>query len=134
MFTAGILDILGDEVDIDVPEGASLEQAFQMMAISFVDPTCLEGPCFASFHIYPIFVTITTITVTWAPSSSALTYQVEYKEESSVTWIPLAAQLATAPTQAVISGLTTGTTYTIRVNSICEAGNCYSATITVTTK
>lgn len=118
-----------------VVEGMSLAEFIQRQAIALVDPTCIDGvsACQSSTLIYPVSKTDTNIVVAWMPSSTAVSYQVEYKEEASVTWLPLASQLAALPTQINIPGLLTGTTYTIRVNSTCGVGNCYSAVITVTT-
>jgi len=120
---------------IRVPPGMSLMEFLQRSAIQSVDPSCIDqgSACQSSTYIYPINKTTTTILLGWYPSATAVSYQVEYKEESSGTWILFPVQSAANPTQLMISGLITGTTYNIRVNATCGVGNCYSAIITVKT-
>ena len=121
--------------DIGVTIGMSLAEVMQRQSIALDDPTCLDplSSCQSSTLIYPASKTDTTILVAWMPSATAVSYQLEYKEESSGTWLLLPSQASGLPTQAQITGLITGTTYTIRVNSTCGVGNCYSAIITVKT-
>ena len=115
--------------------GMSLVEVYQRSAIATVDPTCIDGvsACQSSTLIYPVSKTDTSMIIAWMPSVTAVSYQVEYKEESSAIWLLLPIQLAALPTQLQINGLLTATTYTIRVNSTCGVGNCYSAIITVKT-
>jgi len=122
-------------LELGITPGMSLREYYQRLAIATVNPTCIDplSACQASTDLYVVSKTDTTILIAWAPSATAVTYQVEYKEESSGTWILFPAQSAANPTQLMISGLITGTTYTIRVNSTCGVGNCYSATIIVKT-
>jgi hypothetical protein len=91
--------------------------------------------CIATSHIYSTTITNTTIAVTWETSPTAISYQVEYQVKPTYpaplgTWIPLVAQTTVG---ANIGNLISGTTYLIRVNCICETGECYSVTIEVST-
>jgi hypothetical protein len=91
--------------------------------------------CLSTSHIYSTSVTTTTITVTWNAVVTASSYQVEYQVKPAYpdplgSWTQLTEQ--TTP-GATITGLTTGTAYLIRVNCICDTGNCYSVTIEVPT-
>jgi hypothetical protein len=91
--------------------------------------------CLSTSHIYSTTITTTTIAVTWEPVVTAIEYQVEYQVKPTYpaplgTWILLATQTTVG---ANIGNLISGTTYLIRVNCICETGECYSVTIEVST-
>ena len=91
--------------------------------------------CLSTSHLYSTTITTTTIAVTWESVVTATSYQVEYQVKPDYldplgTWTLLASQTTVG---ANIGNLTSGTTYLIRVNCICEMGNCYSVTIEVST-
>lgn len=122
--------------ELGITPGMSLLEYFQRQAIYTVDPTCVDpdSTCQSSPLLYVVNKTDTTILIAWSASAGdVVSYQVEFSEQSPVSWVLFPTQLPTQPRQLMISGLTTGTTYLIRVNSICDGGNCYSATIIVTT-
>lgn len=91
--------------------------------------------CLSTTHIYSTLVTSTTIAVTWEPVETAITYQVQYQVMPQSPnplgpWTLLATQTIIG---ANIGNLLPNTAYLIRVNSICEEGNCYSVTIQTST-
>lgn len=71
-------------------------------------------------------ITTSSATVSWTALSGALNYDVDYKANSSATWINAAT--ATSGTTVNLSGLTAGTLYDWRVRA-----NCTGATGTYTT-
>ncbi|MGQ0739908.1 MAG: reprolysin-like metallopeptidase [Bacteroidota bacterium] len=66
-------------------------------------------------------ITNTSATVSWTAVSGALSYDVDYKEASSGTWINAAT--ATTSTSVSLSGLTQGTLYDWRVRATCSGGS-----------
>lgn len=91
--------------------------------------------CIATSHIYSTTITNSTIAVTWEASPEAIYYQVEYQVKPDYpdplgSWTLLATQTTLG---ANIGYLNSGTAYLIRVNCVCETGECYSVTIEVST-
>lgn len=85
--------------------------------------------CLSTIPVTTLNVTPTTVTLSWAPVTGAVGYQVEYKVNNDLipTYTLLPQQTTTS---VVVSSLTTGTEYLFRVNTLCQAGeSCYSATI-----
>jgi hypothetical protein len=83
------------------------------------------APCNAPSGLSASSITNTSATVNWSAVSGAVSYKVEYKANSSSTWL-VAASANTGTSQA-LSGLTQGTLYDYRV-----ATNCASATSAAT--
>lgn len=85
--------------------------------------------CLSTIPVTTLNVTPTTVTLSWAPVTGAVGYQVEYKvNDDLVTTYTLLPQQTT--TSVVASSLTSATEYLFRVNTICQGGqSCYSATI-----
>jgi hypothetical protein len=65
-------------------------------------------------------ITQTTATVSWTAVSGATSYDVDYKANSSGTWINAAT--ATTATSVNLTGLSSGTLYDWRVRATCPAG------------
>jgi len=63
-------------------------------------------------------ITNTTATINWSALSGALSYDVDYKLNSSGTWINVAT--ATTNLSAALSGLTEGSLYDYRVRANCD--------------
>lgn len=86
-------------------------------------------PCLSSIPLTTTNVTSTTITLSWGAVSGATGYQLEYKvNDPGVVIYTLLPQQTT--TSVVASGLTPGTEYLFRVNTLCTGGDsCYSASI-----
>ncbi|THU30218.1 T9SS type A sorting domain-containing protein [Niastella caeni] len=76
-------------------------------------------------------ITTTGATVSYAAVSGASSYSVDYKANSSSTWI--SAATATTATSVTLSGLTSGTLYDWRVRANCSAGSSVYATAQFTT-
>lgn len=84
----------------------------------------------------PQSVTISNITnnsamVSWTTGLNGIYYIVEYKVSTSNTWTILPQQSSTS---LLLSGLNSGTTYHVRIKTICSEGESeYSAVYTFTT-
>ena len=77
-------------------------------------PTC-DAPTLPSVSN----ITISGATVVWTAVSGAVTYKVEYKKSSDVSWT--LATAATASTSFALTGLTAGTPYNVRVTTKCAS-------------
>jgi hypothetical protein len=77
--------------------------------------------CLAPSGLTSSAITTTTATVSWSAVASALTYNVEYKLNSSGTWIVASSNNST--TTYNFTGLTAGLLYDYRIRSNCSAGN-----------
>ncbi|MBK8611509.1 MAG: fibronectin type III domain-containing protein [Chitinophagaceae bacterium] len=66
-------------------------------------------------------VTNTSATVSWSAVTNAVSYTVDYKANSSSTWISVST--AQTGTSANLAGLTEGTLYDWRVKANCNAGS-----------
>jgi hypothetical protein len=89
--------------------------------ISNTNFTIAAGPaCGNPADLAASLITQTTATVSWNTVSGATSYDVDYKEASSLTWINAAT--ATASTSVNLSGLTASTLYDWRVRATCPSG------------
>jgi hypothetical protein len=71
-------------------------------------------------------LTTTSATIGWTAVSGTVSYKVDYKPNSSATWINAAT--ATTATSLGLTGLTQGTTYDYRVRTNCASdSSSYSA-------
>ena len=77
--------------------------------------------CIAPTGLAASSITGTTATISWGGVGSALTYNVEYKLNSSGTWIVASSTHAT--TSYNLTGLTAGLLYDYRIRSNCASGN-----------
>jgi hypothetical protein len=95
--------------------------------ISGTPPACGDATGLAASGI-----TNTDATVSWTAVSSAISYDVDYKEAASATWINAAT--ATTSTSVALAGLTQGTVYDYRVRANCSggSGNYVAAQFTTT--
>lgn len=123
-------------VDLGIEPGTPLQEIIQKLAIILTNPGCAAptSPCQSTFNVYPYQITNSLIAIAWAPSFTAVNYQVEYRDISTSAWTLLPLQAATSPLTAVLAPLSSNTTYLIRVNTFCSAGNCYSVTLKINTK
>jgi hypothetical protein len=87
--------------------------------------------CAAPTGLTSSAVTSSGATVSWTAVSGALSYDVDYKLNSSSTWTNAAS--ATTSTSVALSGLTSATLYDWRVRATCSAGNSTYATAQFTT-
>jgi len=123
-------------LDLDIKQGDRLCDILQKFTLLFTNPGCIlpGSPCMSVLGLISTLITSTTVKLKWAPSSTAISYIVEYKPATSMSWTlnpPVAP--STTPVDT-IGGLTPNTDYDIRVASICNTGTCYSVTIRVKTK
>jgi hypothetical protein len=87
--------------------------------------------CSAPTGLTSSAVTTTGATVSWTAVSGGLNYDVDYKPDSSATWIN--AVTGTTSTSVNISGLTSATLYDWRVRANCSAGSTAYTTAPFTT-
>ncbi len=76
--------------------------------------------CGAATGLAAFAITLSSATVSWTVVGGADSYDVDYKESSSSTWINAAT--ATTLNSVDLSGLTSNTTYNWRVRVNCTAG------------
>lgn len=79
------------------------------------------SPCNAPTGLAASAITATSATVSWTAVSGASNYTVEYKANSSATWITAAS--ATTATSVSLSGLSASTLYDWRVRTNCASGS-----------
>jgi hypothetical protein len=83
--------------------------------------TTSSGTCSAPAGLTSAGVTATGATVSWTAVSGVLSYDVDYKLNSSATWIN--AVTGTTSISVNLSGLTSATLYDWRVRTTCSSGN-----------
>jgi hypothetical protein len=83
--------------------------------------TTSSGTCNAPAGLTSAGVTATGATVSWTAVSGALSYDVDYKLNSSATWTN--AVTGTTSISVNLSGLTSATLYDWRVRTTCSSGN-----------
>ena len=77
--------------------------------------------CTAPTGLVASNITSTTATVNWSAVGSAISYNVEYKQNSSPTWI--VASTTNVSTSYNFSGLTVGILYDYRISANCSGGS-----------
>lgn len=87
--------------------------------------TTAPASCNAPASLASSSITSSSATVSWAAVSGAANYDVDYKLNSSSTWINAAT--ATASTSVALSGLTASSLYNWRVRANCTAVSLTSA-------
>jgi hypothetical protein len=102
---------------IGASQGSSNSRTDQTLSFT----GCTPGACNAPAGLTASSVTQTTATVSWGAASGAVSYDVDYKENSSATW--LNAATATTATSVNLTGLTTSTFYDWRVRANCSASS-----------
>ena len=87
--------------------------------------------CTAPIGLTSSAITTTGATVSWTAASGGLNYDVDYKPNSSSTWIN--AVTGTTATSVNISGLSSATLYDWRVRTNCSSGSSTYAAAQFTT-
>ena len=125
----------GDEiVELGILPGDRLSSILQLITLWYTNPGCVQpgADCSSPLGVHSIAISPTTIKVGWSPTSTALGYEVEYREISAMSWT-INPQVTT--TVDTIAGLLPATSYYIRIKPVCALPSmCYSVTIRVTTK
>lgn len=93
--------------------------------------TTPSSACSAPSGLTSSGVTTATATLNWTAVSGALNYDVDYKPNSSGTWIN--AITGSVGTSVNLSGLTSGTLYDWRIKTNCSGGGSAYATSQFTT-
>lgn len=83
--------------------------------------TTTGGACVAPTGLSSSSITSTSATVSWGAVSGVGAYLIDYKAASSSTWIRAAT--ANTTTSLTIAGLTAGTLYDWRVQSLCSSSS-----------
>ncbi len=89
------------------------------------------APCTTPGGLASSAITSSGATVSWSAVSGATSYSVDYKLNSSGTWI--SATASTASTSVNLGGLTASSLYDWRVNASCPSGTTAFATAQFTT-
>ncbi len=123
-----------DILELGVNYGDRFNTIIQKLILFTTNPTCVDvtSTCQSTSTLALVGLTNTTITIGWALSPTAINYQVEYKASNSNIWL-LNTIVGPAITADVITALVPSTSYDVRVNAICNSGNCYSVTFVITT-
>ncbi|MGN7824123.1 reprolysin-like metallopeptidase [Chitinophaga sp. 22536] len=93
--------------------------------------TTSTGTCNAPAGLTSSAVTAASATLSWTAASGAVSYDVDYKPNTSSTWTNAAT--ATTATSVNISGLTSATLYDWRVRTNCSSGSSTYAAAQFTT-
>ena len=80
-------------------------------------------------NVYVQSYDATSATIAWAPGASETSWEMEYKAEGDASWTSVGT-VTTSP--YVLTGLTSSTTYTIRLRSLCGNDNSAWSTTSVT--
>jgi len=91
-----------------------------------------ENACLSVLNILFDNITQTSFGVAWDTSPNAVSYVVEFKEVTAITWSimpPVSAPFLTN----TVTGLTPDTIYDVRINAVCPTGTCYSLTLRLQT-
>ena len=73
-----------------------------------------------------------TGTITWAAASGAVTYIVQYKKHSDLSWTSWSGNPVIAPTTtAIVTGLNEGTSYDFKITNNCSSGSTTSSIFTI---
>jgi hypothetical protein len=123
-------------VDTGLPQNVSLEQIIQMFSLWFTNSGCIipSSPCQAVPYIFPTQIGSNSIAVAWYASPTATMYQVEYWNINQAIPTLMPVQFTPTPNVAVMVNLLANSTYFVKVNTFCAAGNCYSVTLRINTK
>lgn len=104
---------------------------FDISNTNFTIGTDSPSTCNAPTGLISSAITTTGATVGFTAVSGALSYDVDYKPNSSATWI--SAATATTSTSVTLSGLTAATLYDWRVRTNCSGGSSTYAAAQFTT-
>lgn len=125
-----------DIVELDIQSGDRLDEILQKLILGVTDPGCatFDDPatCQSPINLLIANLTASTFTISWDTVPSALSYIVEFKEATSLTWLLNPTVVTPTVTDTVI-GLIADTVYDVRVNAVCAAGTCYSLNIRIKT-
>jgi len=96
--------------------------------VKFGEPCDNTVTCIAP-NIYVQSFDATSATIAWAPGASETSWEMEYKADGDATWTTLGTVTASP---YVLNNLTSNTTYSVRLRSICGSDNSAWAITTVT--
>lgn len=116
-----------DIVEFDIKRGDRLSDVMHKLILGIQNPACAV---FSGTAHSPLDVTITNLTdtslnVTWGAVTDAVTYVVEHKLTTSLTWLLSPAVTAPIVTDTLV-GLDPDSIYDIRIRAVFAASSCYS--------
>ena len=82
--------------------------------------SCIANTCPAPTNLTVSNINTTYADLSWTPGGNELSWFVEYKEASAISWIQLNAITSTS---YQLDNLTPGTTYDVRLQANCGTGN-----------
>ena len=92
--------------------------------------TTTGGSCSAPSNLAISDITTTSAKASWSAVSGALSYNFQYKANSSSSW----QTVSVATTSYIMTGLSPSTLYNTRVQTVCSSGtSAYSAQVNFTT-
>lgn len=125
-----------DIKELDIKKGDRLEEILQKLILGITNNACaqFQDPlaCTSILNLVATNITTTTLGISFEPIVNAITYRVEYKDTTSLTWLLLTPLVAPTVTASIV-GLQPDTVYDIRVYADCGASGCYSLTIRIKT-
>lgn len=133
VFTGCIIYNGPELVDINIIPGMNLNEVIQALVIMDINPACITTTCPAVF-LNVIKITSTTIDIGWNLIDEAISYTVSYSSESDSPQVWTDLTTVMNPTNhLIITGLTCGVTYDIKVTTEYSDHTCESVVIRVTT-
>lgn len=134
-FSSDCLLFMGDTIaNLEIKKGTPMTTVLDQILLAIINPNCAypTSPCRAVFGLLSSKITSTTIKLGWEALDPVPTsYEVEYREVTSGTWLQNGAITTNTNT---IGGLTPNTDYVVRVKTTCGSNTCYSLVKTITTK
>jgi len=136
-FSGECIVYTGDTIlDANIQYGDRFNEIVQKLVLMILNPTCIDpsSTCLSALGVMSTSITSTSATIKWNTVSTAVTYTLEYKLSTAMSWTLVAGIPQTAYPEQIITGLVPNSYYDIRINSICGGGSCYSLTIVILTK
>lgn len=134
-FSSDCVLYMGDTIaNLDIKKGDPMTTVVQKLASWIVNPNCasVTAPCRMVTGFGSTTIGSTSIALAWNAEDTATSYEVEYREVTSPTWL---LNGTTTGTTSTVSGLAPNTEYVVRVRTNCAGPtSCYSLVLDITTK
>jgi len=136
-FSGECIVYTGDTIiDANIQYGDRFNEIVQKLVLMFTNPMCIDptSSCQSPIGLMSTAITTTAVTVKWLPAPGAISYNLEYKQPSDLSWMVIGPILPVPTPMQTIINLIPNTDYLIRVTSNCASTTCTSLTIQVKTK
>ena len=132
-FSSNCVLYMGDTIaNLNIFKGDPLTTVVQKLLMAIVNPGCAypDSPCQGATGFGSYNISTTQFQMSWDAVPGATGYQLEYKLPTSTVWTlnPVVTTLTDT-----IGGLTSNTTYQVRIQTICGLAACYSPVLLITT-